>query len=85
MLRCDDAAIAAFANTYSGMKAKSAAAIFDEMVNENQMELVSKILAQMTIEQRSDILAAMEKPNAAKLTQMLEPNAMDKKSPKVTG
>lgn len=81
----DDAAIAAFANTYSGMKAKSAAAIFDEMVNENQIELVSKILAQMTTEQRSDILAAMEKPNAAKLTQMLEPNAMDKKSTKVTG
>lgn len=81
----DDAAISAFASTYSGMKAKSAAAIFDEMVNENQIELVSKILAKMTTEQRSDILAAMDKPNAAKLTQMLQPDAMDKESSKITG
>ena len=81
----DEAAIQAFAKTYSGMKAKQCAKIFDEMVSENQIELVARILAQMTIENRADVLAAMEKPNAAKLTQLLEPNALEQKSTKVTG
>ena len=81
----DDAAIKAFATTYSGMKAKSAAKIFDEMVTENQIQLVAKILAQMSVENRGDILAAMEEANAAKLTQLLEPNALEQKSTKVTG
>ena len=81
----DDAAIKAFATTYSGMKAKQAAQIFDEMINENQIQLVARILAQMTIENRGDILAQMEKPNAAKLTQLLEPSALEKESTQVTG
>lgn len=81
----DDEAIKAFATTYSGMKAKQAAQIFDEMVDENQIQLVSRILAQMTIENRGDILAQMEKPNAAKLTQLLEPSALEKESTQVTG
>ena len=81
----EDAAIKAFATTYSGMKAKAAAKIFDEMVNENQIELVSKILAQMSVENRGDILAQMKEENAAKLTQLLEPNALKNKSTKVTG
>ena len=81
----DEEAIQAFAKTYSGMKAKQCAKIFDEMVTENQIELVARILAQMTIENRADVLAAMEKPNAAKLTQLLEPNALEQKSTKVTG
>lgn len=81
----EDAAIKAFATTYSGMKAKQAAAIFDEMVAENQIELVAKILAQMSVENRGDILAQMKEPNAAKLTQLLEPNALERKSTKVTG
>ena len=81
----DDAAIKAFATTYSGMKAKKAAKIFDEMVAENQIELVARILAQMSVENRGDILAAMEKENSAKLTQLLEPNALEQKSTKVTG
>ena len=81
----DDAAIKAFATTYSGMKAKSAAKIFDEMVAENQITLVAKILAQMSIENRGDILAAMKEENSAKLTQLLEPTALEQKSTKVTG
>ncbi len=81
----EDEAISAFVTTYSGMKAKTAAKVFDEMVDENQISLVSRILAQMTIENRSDILAAMDKANAAKLTQMLEPSALEKESTQVTG
>ncbi|MBP3273757.1 MAG: hypothetical protein J6L93_02020, partial [Butyrivibrio sp.] len=83
--QADDAAIKAFATTYSGMKAKSAAKIFDEMVKENQITLVAKILAQMSVETRGDILAAMEEGNAAKLTQLLEPTSLENKSTKVTG
>lgn len=83
--QADDAAIKAFATTYSGMKAKSAAKIFDEMVKENQIALVAKILAQMSVETRGDILAAMEEGNAAKLTQLLEPTSLENKSTKVTG
>ncbi len=81
----EDANIQAFAKTYSGMKPKSAAAIFDEMVNENQIELVAKILVQMSVENRGDILAAMEKENAAKITQLLEPTALEQKSTKIPG
>ena len=81
----DDEAIKAFATTYSGMKAKQAAQIFDEMINENQIQLVCRILAQMTIENRGDILAQMEKENALKCTQLLEPSALGKESTQVTG
>ena len=81
----EDAAIKEYATTYSGMKAKSAAKIFDEMVAENQIGLVSKILAQMSVENRGDILAAMQEANAAKLTQLLEPTAMEGKSQKIPG
>ena len=81
----EDDAIKAFVTTYSGMKAKTAAGVFDQMIEENQMELVSRILAQMSTENRSDILAAMEKSNAAKLTQMLEPTALESESVQVTG
>ncbi len=81
----DDAAIEAFAKTYSGMKAKNAAEIFDQMVEENQIELVAKILAQMKVDDRAKILAAMTKEHSAKLTQLLEPNAMEQKTTKVTG
>jgi flagellar motility protein MotE (MotC chaperone) len=81
----EDAAIKAFATTYSGMKAKESAKIFDEMVAEYQIELVAKILAQMSVENRGDILAAMKEENAAKLTQLLEPTALEQKSTKVTG
>ncbi len=81
----DDEAISAYATTYSGMKAKKAAAIFDEMVNENQIELVARILAKMSIENRGDILAVMKEENAAKLTQLLEPFALELESTQVDG
>ena len=55
------------------------------MVDENQIELVAKILAQMSVDNRSSILAAMTNANSAKLTQLLEPTALEQKSTKVTG
>ncbi len=72
----EDADIRAFATTYSGKKAKSAAKIFDEIVDENQITLVAKILAQMSVENRGDILAAMKEEHSAKLIQLLEPSVL---------
>lgn len=81
----EDDAIEAFAKTYSSMKAKDAAGLFDQMVEENQLQLVARILAQMSVDNRSSILAAMDKSNAAKATQLLEPSALEKESTQVTG
>ncbi len=66
-----DNAIKAYATTYSTMDASEAAAIFDTM--ENNLNLVSKILNAMSVQDRSAILSAMTKENAAKLTEMMEP------------
>lgn len=58
--------------TYSGMKAKKAAAIFDAMM-EDQSRLVADILEAMDTQSRSDIMAVMNADNAAKITAILEP------------
>ncbi len=60
-----------YVDTYSNMKPKAAAAIFDTMTND--LRLVAKILWNMETEARADILAAMDSDLAAKLTEMLEP------------
>lgn len=61
-----------YVKTYSSMKPKEAAAIFDTMTN--NFSLIKRILEQMSSENRADILAAMSEDNAAKLTEMLEPS-----------
>ena len=61
-----------YVKTYSSLKAKEAAAIFDTMTDD--MSLVKRILEKMTSESRADILSAMSEDNAAKLTKMLEPD-----------
>lgn len=66
-----DAEIAEYAKTYSSMKPKNAAAIFDSMTDD--FDLVCKILGAMDTSSRSDILAAMDEENAAILTEMMEP------------
>lgn len=67
-----DDKISDYVKTYSTMKAKSAAAIFDTMTDD--FKLVSKILQNMSADARADILAAMDEDNAAKLTEMMEPS-----------
>lgn len=61
-----------YVKTYSSMKPKEAAAIFDTMTN--NFSLIKRILEQMSSENRANILAAMSEDNAAKLTEMLEPS-----------
>jgi flagellar motility protein MotE (MotC chaperone) len=61
-----------YVQTYSSMKAKSAAAIFDTMTDD--FGLVADILSNMDAQSRGDILAAMSSDNAAKITEILEPS-----------
>ncbi len=67
-----DSSVDTYVNTYSSMKPKEAAAIFDTMTD--NMSLVRRILEKMSAENRADILAAMNQENAARLTEMLEPS-----------
>ncbi len=60
-----------YVETYSNMKPKAAAAIFDTMTDD--FALVARILDHMEPANRGDILAAMDERNAAILTQILEP------------
>lgn len=61
-----------YAKTYSSMKAKEAAAIFDAMTDD--FELVADILQNMGAKSRADILGKMEPENAAKVTAIMEPD-----------
>ncbi len=66
-----DQEIQDYIKTYSSMKAKNAAAIFDSM--NDDFSLVCEILSGMDASTRADILAAMNKENAAIVTKMMEP------------
>lgn len=60
-----------YAKTYSAMKAKEAAAIFDTMTND--LDLVANILLHMDTDSRAAILGKMDPETAAKVTAILEP------------
>jgi flagellar motility protein MotE (MotC chaperone) len=61
-----------YVRTFSSMKAKSAAAIFDTMTDD--LSLVADILSNMDSQSRADILAAMDSDVAARLTEIMEPS-----------
>ena len=61
-----------YAKTYSQMKPKEAAAIFDTMTD--NLGLVSDILMCMGTQARADILGKMNAETAAKLTEIMEPS-----------
>ena len=67
-----DSKVDDYVKTYSSMKPKEAAAIFDTMTD--NLSLVRRILEKMSSANRANILAAMNKDTAAKLTEMLEPS-----------
>ena len=66
-----DSKVDDYVKTYSSIKAKEAAAIFNSMTD--NLSLVKRILEKMSASSRGDILAAMNQDTAAKLTEMLEP------------
>lgn len=67
-----DSKVDDYVKTYSSMKPKEAAAIFDTMTD--NLSLVRRILEKMSSANRANILAAMNQDTAAKLTEMLEPS-----------
>ena len=62
-----------FAQAYSEMKPKQAAAIFEEM--KDNLNLVAKILKTMSADERGDILGVMDSEVAAKLTKIMDPDS----------
>lgn len=67
-----DEEMADYVKTYSSMKAKEAAAIFDTM--EDDLKLVAGILSNMSAQSRASILGKMDSEIAAKVTAIMEPN-----------
>ena len=66
-----DKELSDYVATFSAMKAKEAAAMFDTMTSD--LDLVAKILKAMTTEDRAKIMEKMNKENAARLTKMMDP------------
>ena len=62
-----------YAQAYSEMKPKQAAAIFEKMTN--NLNLAARILKEMSAEDRGKILGAMDAEIAAKLTKIMEPDS----------
>jgi len=62
-----------FAATYSQMKPKQAAGIFEAM--SDNLDLAARILSVMTAEERGQILGVMDAEIAARLTKILDPES----------
>lgn len=60
-----------YVKTYSSMKPKEAAAIFDTMTD--NLQLVSDILENMDAQSRADILGKMNAETASKVTEIMKP------------
>ncbi len=66
-----DSQLEDYARAYSEMKPKEAAAIFEQMTD--NLELVAKILNQMSAENRGKIMGVMNAEVAARLTKIMDP------------
>lgn len=62
-----------YAQAYSEMKPKAAAAIFEEMTD--NLGLAARILSVMSAEDRGNILAAMDPAIAARITKIMDPES----------
>lgn len=67
-----DAELQDYAQAYSEMKPKEAAAIFESMTDD--LDLAAKILYQMSAEDRGKILGVMDSEIAARLTKIMDPD-----------
>ncbi len=66
-----DSKLSDYVKTYSSMKPKEAAAIFESM--SDNLDLAAKILTAMDADSRGKILGAMNADTAAKITKLMEP------------
>ncbi|MCM1252241.1 MAG: hypothetical protein NC321_05425 [Clostridium sp.] len=68
----ENAALSDYAQAYADMEAEEAADIFEEMTGD--LDLVAKILKQMSADSRGAILAAMDAEIAARVTRIMDPD-----------
>ena len=64
----------AFIETFAKMKPKDAAKLFEADAMSDRLELVVEIMEGLSVEQRADILGAMNTELAAKLVKMMHPD-----------
>lgn len=69
----EDAQLTQYAAAYSAMKPKAAASIFESMTD--NLDLVAKILNQMSADDRGSILGAMDSEIAARITKIMDPDS----------
>lgn len=67
-----DAELEEYVKTYSQMKPKEAATIFNTMTND--LQLVADILTNMDAQSRANILGKMDSETAAKVTEIMQPS-----------
>ena len=67
-----DAQLADYAKAYSAMEPEQAASIFEKMTD--SLDLVAKILCQMSAEDRGNILGVMDAEVAARVTRIMDPD-----------
>lgn len=67
-----DSELEDYIKTYSSMKPKEAAAIFNTMTED--LQLVADILINMDAQSRANILGKMDSETAAKVTEIMEPS-----------
>lgn len=67
-----DSKVQEYAQTYSEMKPKQAAKVFEEMTD--NLDLVAKILNAMSVDDRAAIMGVMDSAVAARLTKMMDPS-----------
>ena len=67
-----DSELEDYIKTYSNMKPKEAAAIFNTMTDD--LDLVADILINMDAQSRANILGKMDSETAAKVTEIMEPS-----------
>ena len=68
----ESAKLSSYAQAYADMEPAAAAKIFEEMTSD--LDLVAKILNQMSAESRGNILAAMDSEIAARVTKIMDPD-----------
>ncbi len=68
----ENAKLSSYAQAYADMEPDAAAKIFEEMTSD--LDLVAKILNQMSAESRGNILAAMDSEIAARVTKIMDPD-----------
>ena len=68
-----DAKLTDYAQAYASMEPEKAAKIFESMTND--LDLVAKILSQMSAESRGNILANMDAEIAARVTRIMDPES----------